>query len=124
MASDKTGDTRYPGQRLKKVIGPHVAILTGVPFDAELNFTAASVQYYVSETQTTNIQFAKADVNGINESGCVICAKVVATGLHAMTFTPDFVQARNDFVGLAGTFYIWFIYQSDGKIQYSVIQVV
>ena len=121
MAYDKTGHTRYPGQRLKDVIGPHVAVLSGVAFDPELNFTAAGVQHYVTKSQTGNIQFTKADVNGVEEAGNVIGAKVLASGLHTLTFSSDFVEARNDFTGSDGTYYIWFTYMADGKILYSVI---
>ncbi len=118
----KKGHTRYPGQRLKDVIGPHVAKKLDEDFDATLDFTIASVQFLEAVTQSSNIQFLKGTLNGDDEVGNVIGVKVVASGSHTLTFSSDFTSARNDFLGSAGTYDIMFMLLPDGKIMYSVMQ--
>ena len=118
----KKGYTRFPGGRLKEVIGPHVAKKLGEDFDPALDFTPASVQFLEAVTQSSNIQFSKGTLNGDDEVGNVIGVKIVASGTHTLTFSSDFTSARNDFLGAAGTFDIIFMLLLDGKIMYSVIQ--
>ena len=122
MGADRQGYTRYDNERIKEVIGPHVAKLVNETFGTELNFTAASAQFMAAKTQDSNIQFTKDSVNSIEEVGNVIICKIVASGLHTLTFSDDFVLARNDFAGLAGTFYLFFNYMIDGKIMTTVVQ--
>ena len=118
----KKGHTRFPGQRLKEVIGPHVAKKLDEDFSAALDFTVASAQFLDDVTQASNIQFTKGSLNGDDEVGNLIYVKITASGSHTLTFSSDFVEARNDFLGSAGTFDLYFTLLPDGKIQYSVIE--
>lgn len=120
--TDVRGFTRYPNQRLKLVIGDHVARITNQDFATELDFRAAGVQLMRKYTQVGNIQFTMSGDNTIVEAGNIIQATVVADGTHVMTFSSDFVEYKNDFVGSAGTFDIWFIYMPDGVITYLVYE--
>lgn len=118
----KKGYTRYPGQRLKDVIGPHRAKTLSEDFSASLDFTVAGVQQLDDVVQNSNIQFLKASVNTDDEVFNVIVVNVEASGSHTLTFSSDFVEYRNDFIGVAGEFDLWFIYLPDGKIAYSIIE--
>ena len=91
-------------------------------FSATLDFTIASSQFLEAVTQITNIQFLKGSMNDDDEVGNVIVVKVTASGSHTLTFSSDFISARNDFLGSAGTFDIAFLLLPDGKVMYSVIQ--
>ncbi len=118
----KKGHSRFPGQRMKDVIGPHVAKKLDEDFSAVLDFTVASVHAMDPVTQSSNIQFSKGDMNGDDEKMNLIYVKVIASGAHTLTFTSDFISARNDFLGAAGTFDISFWLLPDGKVMSTVIE--
>ncbi|HIJ67710.1 MAG TPA: hypothetical protein HPP51_05435 [Planctomycetes bacterium] len=118
----KRGFTRYPGQRLKDVIGPHRAKSTDEDFSAVLDFTASGVQFLTAVDQSSNIQFTKGSSNTNKEVGNLIYVNIQASGSHTLTFSSDFVEWRNDFIGVAGEFDICFWYLPDGKIAYSIVE--
>lgn len=121
--TDKRGFTRFDNERERDVIGFHVAKKSEVTFTTELDFRVAQVQFMAAKTQTGNLQFSKSSSNEtLKEAGNVIYCKITASGLHTLTFTSDFVEARNDFTGIAGTYDIWFTLLPDGKVMYSIIE--
>jgi hypothetical protein len=95
--------------------------LTAQDFSTNIDFSDTVTKFCSDYTQSGNLSFTSSANNTSAQTGNAVYTKLTADG-STISFSSDFVEARNDYADASGTFDVWFTLLPDLKIQYSLIE--